>query len=130
MILMAFALLLATRSRVLERFFGGLDRMYALHRQAGTWIFLLLLLHFLVMPLNPDQVPPGRAPGYIAFGGFILLILLSLAPRIPIIRRIVRAIGDGESPINSLEYSSLWERLMPCSWIRSFDRLRCRSASC
>ncbi|MBB6691103.1 ferric reductase-like transmembrane domain-containing protein [Cohnella xylanilytica] len=90
MILMAFALLLATRSRVLERFFGGLDRMYALHRQAGTWIFLLLLLHFLVMPLNPDQVPPGRAPGYIAFGGFILLILLSLAPRIPIIRRIIR----------------------------------------
>ncbi|WP_308637201.1 ferredoxin reductase family protein [Paenibacillus silvisoli] len=90
MIMMAFTLVLATRWRVLERLFGGLDQMYAVHRNAGTLVFLLLFAHMLVMPLQPGQVPPGRAPGYIAFGGFVILILLSLAPRLPVIRRIVR----------------------------------------
>ncbi|MBP3966023.1 ferric reductase-like transmembrane domain-containing protein [Paenibacillus lignilyticus] len=90
MIMMAFTLLLATRIRVLERLLGGLDKLYVVHRNAGIFVFLLLFLHLLVMPLNPNEVPPGRAPGYIAFGGFVLLILLSLAPRIPGVRRVVR----------------------------------------
>ncbi|SFT26826.1 ferric reductase-like transmembrane domain-containing protein [Paenibacillus sp. BC26] len=90
MIMMAFTLLLATRIRVLERLLGGLDKLYVVHRNAGIFVFLLLFLHLLVMPLNPNEVPPGRAPGYIAFGGFVLLILLSVAPRIPGVRRVMR----------------------------------------
>jgi predicted ferric reductase len=90
MILMAFSLLLATRIRMFEPFFGGLDKMYLAHRYAGVIAFLLLLLHYFVTPLAPDYVPPGRAPGYIALFGIVILVLMSIAPRLPLIRNFVR----------------------------------------
>ena len=89
MVLMASALLLSTRWRFLESLFGGLDEMYAVHRNLGIIASLLLPLHFLVIPLK-DNIPPGRAPGYIAFAGLLVLILLSLAPRLPVIRKVIR----------------------------------------
>lgn len=90
MIMMSLSLLLATRLRFLEPFFNGLDKMYLVHRNAGATSTLLLILHFIIMPLVPGEVPPGRAPGYIAFGGLLILIMLSLAPRLPGIRKLIR----------------------------------------
>ncbi|WP_339692726.1 ferredoxin reductase family protein [Celeribacter baekdonensis] len=55
-ILMATANLLAARPRWLEGAFGGLDRMYKVHKYAGTTAGVLALLHF---PLSPDAVPEG-----------------------------------------------------------------------
>jgi len=89
MLLMAVALLLSTRLRFLEPLFGGLDKVYAAHRNIGIIAGLPLPLHFLVVPLA-EEIPPGRAPGYIAFGGLLALILLSLAPRLPVVRKLIR----------------------------------------
>ncbi|MWC30215.1 ferredoxin reductase family protein [Paenibacillus sp. MMS18-CY102] len=90
MLLMAFAFLLSTRLRFLESLFHGLDKMYAAHRHSGVAAFLLLILHFLVMLFIPDRITPGRVPGFIAFGGFVILILLTLAPRLPVVRKLIR----------------------------------------
>lgn len=90
MVLMAMALLLSTRFRFLELLFGGLDKVYSAHKHIGIIAGLLLPVHFLVTPLVQDDIPPGRAPGYIAFAGFSILILLSLAPRLPVIRKLIR----------------------------------------
>jgi predicted ferric reductase len=43
--LFSFSLLLSTRWKMLENWFGGLDQIYHLHRQIGTWGFALILLH-------------------------------------------------------------------------------------
>ncbi|MGM0867593.1 MAG: ferredoxin reductase family protein [Bacillota bacterium] len=90
MLMMAITLLLSTRFRFIEPLFGGLDKMYLSHRNAGVTAFLLLILHYLITPIAPSYVPPGRAPGYIAFFGFVILIIITLAPRLPVIRKFVK----------------------------------------
>lgn len=44
-ILMAWSFVLALRVRFLERFFGGLDSMYRVHRWAGTLATVAMFLH-------------------------------------------------------------------------------------
>ena len=44
-VLMAWSFVLALRVRFLERFFGGLDSMYRVHRWAGTIAVLAMFLH-------------------------------------------------------------------------------------
>ena len=44
-VFMAWALLLATRSRILEWSFGGFDRLHVWHRWAGTAAIVFLFLH-------------------------------------------------------------------------------------
>jgi Predicted ferric reductase len=95
MVFMTLSLLLATRLRFLERLFLGLDKMYEVHRHAGMISLALLILHFIVIPLAPGEAPPGRAPGYIALGGFVIMTLIALAPRLPGLRRLIR-IGYGK----------------------------------
>lgn len=41
----ALSLLLSTRCKILEKFFGGLDQIYQLHRKLGVWGGCLILLH-------------------------------------------------------------------------------------
>lgn len=43
--LFSFSLLLSTRWKKLENWFGGLDQIYHLHRRLGIWGFCLILLH-------------------------------------------------------------------------------------
>lgn len=45
--------LMATRAKWIERMFGGLDKMYMIHRRAGVIGFTLLVLHFIVVPRDP-----------------------------------------------------------------------------
>lgn len=56
--LFSFSLLLSTRWRKLEDWFGGLDQIYHLHRKLGIWGFCLILLHPWVEALKwlPDHV--------------------------------------------------------------------------
>ena len=115
MVLMASALFLSTRPRYLESFFGGLDKMYVAHKNAGLAALLLVISHFLVVPIGGDDSAPahipttffvdfligifGRAPfleslgetlGLIAFAGLIVLVLLTVAPRLPLIGAFTR----------------------------------------
>ncbi|MCD4664127.1 MAG: hypothetical protein K8R68_02580, partial [Bacteroidales bacterium] len=41
--------LMATRARWVERIFGGLDKMYMIHRRSGIIAVVLLMLHFIVV---------------------------------------------------------------------------------
>lgn len=56
--LFSFSLLLSTRWRKLEDWFGGLDQIYHLHRKLGIWGFCLILLHPWVEALKwlPDHI--------------------------------------------------------------------------
>jgi predicted ferric reductase len=87
-LLFATALVLATRARFLEPYFGGLDKMYRIHRRVGQAGFLVLASHVALIPWRLSS-PGGVPPGLIAFVGFLVLVLLSVGPRLPVTRRIV-----------------------------------------
>ena len=42
--------LMSTKARWLEKMFGGLDKMYLIHRRSGMIAVILLILHFIVIP--------------------------------------------------------------------------------
>lgn len=54
-VLMCWCLLLSTRWRWLESFFGGLDKMYQLHKRLGRTAFYLIMLHPVF--LAADKLP-------------------------------------------------------------------------
>ena len=118
MVLMASALFLSTRPRYLESFFGGLDKMYHAHKNAAMAALLLVVAHFLIMPLGGDDddeleeaaesLSPfvefladifgaspvleslGEVLGLVAFAGLLALVLLTVAPRLPLIGSFTR----------------------------------------
>jgi predicted ferric reductase/mono/diheme cytochrome c family protein len=82
----ALNLVLGARVRLVESLFGGLDRMYRVHRQNGQIAFALLAAHaFLVfagrvtisVSSGFDLVTP-RA-GRIVFAGFVALTVMGIA---------------------------------------------------
>lgn len=100
-ILMCCGTVLSTRWRFLERYFGGLDKVYQVHKRVGKWSFYLILLHpvFLSVDRLPD-VPAflqamwfhfpegdrylwGQDVGVLALMGFAALIALTLWLKIP-----------------------------------------------
>lgn len=82
LILMACSLVLAARLRVLEPYFGGLDRMYRSHRIAAVTALTLLLAHAFITPHLIDVKHLGTPLGSLALLGFLGLAALSLAPRL------------------------------------------------
>lgn len=76
----AFNFLMATRSRRIERIFGGLDKMYLIHRRSGVIAFVLLVLHFVVVPRDLEAFTPGKPLGFYAFVLIIIGVFLSAAP--------------------------------------------------
>lgn len=91
MVLFGCALLLATRPRFLEPFFGGLDRMYQTHKRAAMTGFFLLFAHVFFVPINVNDPRAGDILGIIAFLGIVFLVLLTIAPRIPLVGRFTRS---------------------------------------
>lgn len=95
LICMCFAILISTRPRLVEDYFGGLDRMYQVHKWLGISAMILFALHF-AQSLGgggggrPDMGMDVRAGGGSGGGewieatgmypmiGFFLLILLTL----------------------------------------------------
>ena len=90
MVLMAAALYLSTRPWYLESFFGGLDRMYHSHKNAALAALLLIVAHFLVMPLDVSDDSSGNPLGMVSFVGLLVLVLLAVAPRLPLIGSLTR----------------------------------------
>ena len=83
----ALNLVLGARIRAVESLFGGLDRMYRVHRQNGQIAFVLLAAHaFLVfagrvtvsVSSGFDLVTP-RA-GRVVFAGFVAVTLMGIVP--------------------------------------------------
>jgi predicted ferric reductase len=89
---MAINQFLATRPRLLEPLFGGLDRMYHFHRLIGMAALALILYHYFVKPdfrgiqLTSELNAWAREAGEIGFYGLVVLIALSLVKRIPFSR--------------------------------------------
>jgi predicted ferric reductase len=88
-------LVLGARLRVVARLFGGLDRMYAVHRGTGESAFVLLLGHVVLVlssraTISSDSavelLGPGAGwttfAGVIAFAAMSVSILLSLFARL------------------------------------------------
>lgn len=76
----AFNFLMSTRARWVERLFGGLDKMYLIHRRSGVIAVALLLAHFIVVPRDLTTFTPGKPLGFYAFILILLGVLISAAP--------------------------------------------------
>ncbi len=75
----AFNFLMATRARWVENLFGGLDKMYLIHRRSGVIAVFLLLAHFVVVP-RAAEFNPGKPLGFYALILILIGVLLSAAP--------------------------------------------------
>lgn len=89
---MSLAMMLAARPRLAEPFFGGLDRMYVVHKWLGVAALALMVGHDLMEPDLEDWAREtglgelAEGLGEVAFYGFIGLILVSLVKRLPFTR--------------------------------------------
>ncbi len=82
---LCWSLVLATRLRALEPWFGGLDRMYLWHRRTAIVGFLLLVPHVVLIrtaasPAAGQSVSQiGNALGVLALFGLSALVIISLS---------------------------------------------------
>lgn len=75
----AFNFLMATRAKWVEKLFGGLDKMYLIHRRSGVIAVVLLLLHFIVVPRD-IEFNPGKPLGFYALVLILIGVILSAVP--------------------------------------------------
>jgi predicted ferric reductase len=54
-VMMCWCILLSARNRTLEKYFGGLDKVYQIHKRLGKWSFYTILAHPVFLGL--DQMP-------------------------------------------------------------------------
>ncbi|PTQ83024.1 putative ferric reductase [Nitrosospira multiformis] len=86
---MSQCLVLAARFRILEPVFGGLDRVYRMHKYLGIMALAMMILHNIVEPDFEDWVEEtglgdlAEDIGEVAFAALVALILLSWVKRIP-----------------------------------------------
>jgi len=80
-VMTAFAInfLMATKARWVERIFGGLDKMYVIHRRAGTLAVILLVLHFIAVP-KTAEFTIGKPLGLASFVLIMIGVIISVAP--------------------------------------------------
>ncbi|MFB9053993.1 ferric reductase-like transmembrane domain-containing protein [Formosa undariae] len=95
--LFAMSFILTTRLKIIETYFGGLDKLYQKHITVGKWAFFMILAHpiFLLLRWIPDDIkkafwyilPLHRKleinAGSWALLLLIVLILLTLVIKLP-----------------------------------------------
>src|SRR6266704_3500367 len=88
-LLFSCSLVLATKAPFLERFFGGLDRMYLWHRWSAIAGVVLCLPHSALVTSSPDPNLNefGSVLGHVALIGLVVLLLWALAPRLSAVMR-------------------------------------------
>ena len=79
-LLMTCSVILATRLDIFEEMFGGLDRMYQVHRVAGTFTAVFALVHFFIipkeLPADVDVVANSTFPSaQIGMAAMVLLVI-------------------------------------------------------
>ena len=72
--------LMATRAKWVERLFGGLDKMYLIHRRSAIIAVCLLLLHFIFVPRDLTEFNPGKPLGFYALILILLGVIISAVP--------------------------------------------------
>lgn len=91
-ICMAFTIVISVRPKLVEDYFGGLDRMYQVHKWLGIGAMILFMVHFLTsvgggeddgMEVLSELTEDGNdgaigAIGMFSMVGFILLTILTL----------------------------------------------------
>ncbi len=82
---LAFNLLMTTRAKWIEHIFGGLDKMYTIHRRAAVVAVVLLIVHFIVIPKSVE-FHAGKPLGIAAIVFILVGVILSAAP--PLKRKI------------------------------------------
>ena len=76
----AFNFLMATRAKWVEKLFGGLDKMYLVHRRSGVVAIVLLLAHFLIVPKDLTEILIGKPLGFAAMVLILLGVVLAASP--------------------------------------------------
>ena len=82
LVIMSTNLILATRLRPLEGFFGGLDKLFSSHRLNGLVAATVISTHFLVMPKTPGWTPAWLV-GLPTLTLIVIAVLVAIAPRAP-----------------------------------------------
>ncbi|MDO9418601.1 ferredoxin reductase family protein [Pararhizobium sp.] len=86
---MGIAQFMATRPPFVERLFGGLDRIYQVHRKVGILVLCLILVHYFITPdfkglaLTSGLNKLAADAGEYSFYGFVVLLVLSIVKIVP-----------------------------------------------
>ena len=89
MILWGIGIVLSNKPRLLEPYFGGLDRMYITHKNINILALLLIVVHLIIVPTS-DRQGPGVWIAWFNFPAILILVLLSIAPRVPLVSNFAR----------------------------------------
>ena len=82
LLIMSTNLMLVTRARPFEDFFGGLDKLFTSHRLNGLTAAALISAHFLVMPWSVGWVP-SKLVGFPTITLLLMAVAIAIAPRAP-----------------------------------------------
>jgi predicted ferric reductase len=93
MILWASGIVLSNKPRLLEPYFGGLDRMYIIHKNINMLALLIIVVHLIIVPTT-DKGGPGVWIGWVTFPSILILVLLTVSPRVPLISNFARLSYD------------------------------------
>ncbi len=93
MILWASGIFLSNKPRFLEPYFGGLDRMYIIHKNINILALLIIVVHLIIVPTT-DKGGPGVWIGWVTFPSILILVLLTISPRVPFISNFARLSYD------------------------------------
>lgn len=89
LILMAWAQIMATRLPGIETVFGGMDRVYVLHKWTGILVLVMILLHDTIdaeisgLGVETALVELGETLGELSLYGLLVLGVISVATFIP-----------------------------------------------
>ncbi len=93
MILWASGIFLSNKPRFLEPYFGGLDRMYIVHKNINILALLLIVVHLIIVPTT-DKGGPGVWIAWVTFPAILILVLLTVSPRVPLLSSFARLTYD------------------------------------
>lgn len=72
--------LMATKARWIEKIFGGLDKMYRIHKRAAIIATFLIIAHFIFVPRDLTAFNPGKPLGFYALVLIIIGVIFSAVP--------------------------------------------------
>jgi predicted ferric reductase len=93
MILWANGIFLSNKPRFLESYFGGLDRMYIVHKNINILALLLIVVHLIIVPTSALG-GPGVWIAWVTFPSILILVLLTISPRVPLLSFFARLTYD------------------------------------
>lgn len=113
-LLMINVVILTTRLSFLENLFGGLDRMYQVHRYMAVALSVLVLLHFFTAP---EHLPEGADPLLNAIApskpmGLLAMILLILGMFVALNRKIAYSTWRKPHKLMALVYVLVMAHMM------------------